>query len=85
MCCWNVAPEAILETGRRVAAFPEVTHCYERPLTDRFPFRLYAMIHTPTWEGTQALYARITREAELPPGQLLLSLTEYKKTSMVFF
>lgn len=85
MCCWDVAPEAVLEMGRRVAAFPEVTHCYERPLTDRFPFRLYAMIHTPTWEGTQALYTRITREAGLQPGQLLLSLTEYKKTSMVFF
>jgi hypothetical protein len=56
MCCWDVPPSAVAEIGRRVAAFPEVTHCYERPLTERFPFRLYAMIHTPTWEGTQALF-----------------------------
>jgi DNA-binding Lrp family transcriptional regulator len=85
MCCWDVPQAEALEFGRRVALFPEVTHCYERPRTERFPFRLYAMIHTPTWEETQALFTRISREAGLPSGQLLLSLTEYKKTSMQFF
>ena len=85
MCCWDVPQADVLECGRRVAAFPEVTHCYERPWTEAFPFRLYAMIHTPTWEGTQALFERITREAGLPDGQLLLSVAEFKKTSMQFF
>jgi DNA-binding Lrp family transcriptional regulator len=85
MCCWNVPAAEVAELGRRVAAFPEVTHCYERPPTERFPFRLYAMIHTPTWAGTQALFARISRETGLSDGQLLLSLTEFKKTSMQFF
>jgi DNA-binding Lrp family transcriptional regulator len=85
MCCWDVAPEQVMACGRRVAAFPEVTHCYERPWTEPFPFRLYGMIHTPTWEGTQALFMRISREACLTGGQLLLSLAEFKKTSMQFF
>jgi len=85
MCCWDVPDEDIREAGRRVATAPEVTHCYERPRTSRFPFRLYAMIHTRSWQETQALFQRITRDAALPPGQLLLSLTEFKKTSMLFF
>lgn len=85
MCCWDVPQADVLECGRRVAAFPEVTHCYERPWMEKFPFRLYAMIHTPTWEGTQALFERISREAGLPGGQLLLSVAEFKKTSMQFF
>jgi len=85
MCCWDVPEAEVLEMGRRVASFPEVTHCYERPKMALFPFRLYAMIHTPTWEGTQALFARISRGAGLEGGQLLLSLTEFKKTSMQFF
>jgi len=85
MCCWDLPESDVLEMGRRVAFFPEVTHCYERPRTERFPFRLYAMIHTPTWRGTQQLFERITREAGLCDGQLLLSLTEFKKTSMQFF
>ena len=85
MCCWDMPEADVMEKGRKVAAFPEVTHCYERPRMTQFPFRLYAMIHTPAWEGTQALFERISREAGLGGGQLLLSLTEFKKTSMQFF
>lgn len=85
MCCWDMPESAVLEAGRRVAAAPEVTHCYERPRMDIFPFRLYAMIHTPTWQGTQHLFERISSEAGLTGGQLLLSVTEFKKTSMQFF
>ena len=50
-----------------------------------FPFRLYAMIHTSDWEETRQLFERISREAGLTDGHLLLSLTEFKKTSMKFF
>ncbi len=85
MCCWDLPEADITEAGRRVASFPEVTHCYERLRMDLFPFRLYAMIHTPTWLGTQRLFERITRESGLTGGQLLLSITEFKKTSMSFF
>jgi len=85
MCCWDMPEAKVTEAGRRVSAFPEVTHCYERPRLDIFPFRLYAMIHTPTWLGTQQLFERITREAGLEGGQLLLSVNEFKKTSMSFF
>ena len=85
MCCWDIPEGEVLEAGRRVAGAPEVTHCYERPRSPRFPFTLYAMIHTPSWQETCALFERITRDAALPPGQLLLSFTEFKKTSMRFF
>ncbi len=85
MCCWEVPAATIQAAGRRVAAFSEVTHCYERPPTPYFPFRLYAMIHTPSPEETLALFERITREAGLAQGELLLSSTEFKKTSMSFF
>ena len=85
MCCWDMPEDAVLDAGRRVAAFPEVTHCYARPRMDVFPFRLYAMIHTPEWLETQRLYERLTREVGLSGGQLLLSVKEFKKTSMSFF
>ncbi|MBP7637445.1 MAG: hypothetical protein KBA18_06180 [Kiritimatiellae bacterium] len=85
MCCWDMPEEALQAAGRRIAAFPEVTHCYERPRMDVFPFRLYAMIHTPEWLETQRLYERLTREVGLSGGQLLLSVKEFKKTSMSFF
>lgn len=84
MCCWDLPPEEVAEAGRRLAAFPEVTHCYERPRSEVFPFRLYAMIHTGDYASTQRLFVRLSREAGLGGGELLLSLREYKKTSLVF-
>lgn len=86
MCCWDVPLGGdATEIGRKIAAFPQVTHCYERPWFEEFPFRLYAMIHTQAWEDTQALFERIGSSVGLCDGQLLLSLREFKKTSMQFF
>ncbi len=85
MCVWDVPEDAVMEAGRRVADAPEVTHCYERPRSERFPFTLYAMIHTGDPEETRRLFGRIGKEAGLPSGQLLLSMREFKKTSMAYF
>lgn len=85
MCCWDMPEADVTAAGRRVSAFPEVTHCYERPRLEIFPFRLYAMIHTPVWSDTQRLFERISEGAGLSGGQLLLSVSEFKKTSMQFF
>ncbi|MFO7937936.1 MAG: hypothetical protein R6V06_10080 [Kiritimatiellia bacterium] len=85
MCCWNVPSEMVVDTGRMVASRPEVTHCYERPVSDVFPFNLFAMIHTGCWQDTQNLFQRISDDGGLNNGRLLLSLKEYKKTSMQFF
>lgn len=85
MCCWDLPDGDMLEAGRRLAACPEVTHCYERARLDIFPFRLYAMIHTPQWEQTRLLYERLSHALGVTDGQVLLSLTEFKKTSMQFF
>jgi DNA-binding Lrp family transcriptional regulator len=85
MCCWNVSDEQVREAGRRVASCREVTHCYERPTFEGFPFNLFAMIHTTSWEKTQELFQRISDDCGLSGGQLLLSVREFKKTSMQFF
>jgi DNA-binding Lrp family transcriptional regulator len=85
MCVWDVPAEDVMAAGRRVAQVPEVTHCYARPRSDRFPFTLYAMIHTGDAASTRQLFERISRDAGLPDGQLLLSQREFKKTSMAYF
>ena len=85
MCCWNVPREEVLEKGRILSSSPDVTHCYERPYTEAFPFRLYAMIHRDSWEDAQACFLRLSKLAGLEKGQLLLSTREFKKTSMKFF
>ena len=75
----------VIAAGRRVAARPEVTHCYQRPRLDAFPFDLYAMIHTGSWEETDALFRDISADCGLRGGELFASGREFKKSSMEYF
>jgi DNA-binding Lrp family transcriptional regulator len=85
MCVWDVTEESALTLGRKVAAYPSVTHCYQRLRKPEFPFNLYAMIHTGEWPSTQTLFHQISMETELMEGRLLCSLQEFKKTGMRYF
>ncbi|MBM4152558.1 MAG: Lrp/AsnC family transcriptional regulator [Kiritimatiellaceae bacterium] len=84
MCVWPIDGD-VAEAGRRVAQRPEVTHCYQRPRMDGFPFDLYAMIHTQSWEQAEALYQTISTACELRAGRILGSVREFKKSSMTYF
>lgn len=85
MCCWLVDGDRTVEAGRALAAMPEVTHCYERPLAPSFGYNLFAMVHSMTVEGAHGTFERISRLAGLEGGTMLLSVSEYKKTSLRFF
>lgn len=84
MCVWPVDGDVVV-AGRRVAQRSEVTHCYQRPRHARFPFDLYAMIHTASWPQTRALFADITADCLLAGGELFASGREFKKSSMHYF
>jgi len=84
MCVWPVNDD-IVAAGRRVTRRPEVTHCYQRPRNARFPFDLYAMIHTPSWPQTRALFEDIAADCQLAGGELFASGREFKKSSMHYF
>jgi len=85
MCIWPVAAARVIAAGRRLAAWPAVTHCYERVTRADWPYNLYAMIHTADWDTTRRLFERLSADAELQDGRMLGSLREYKKTSMNYF
>jgi DNA-binding Lrp family transcriptional regulator len=84
MCVWPVSEE-ILSAGTCVAGHPEVTHCYQRPRLEAFPFDLYAMIHTGNRSETEALFDRISETCGLSGGELFVSGREFKKSSMKYF
>jgi DNA-binding Lrp family transcriptional regulator len=84
MCVWPVSGN-ITGAGRCVAARPEVTHCYQRPRLDAFPFDLYAMIHTESRGKTEALFNEISELCGLSGGELFASGREFKKSSMMYF
>lgn len=85
MCCWRVPEQELPVFGGRLAADPDVTHCYARPPRDDFPFNLYAMIHKTSWQEGYEAFMRLTRVAGLPPGKIFFSTHEFKKSSIPFF
>ena len=76
--------------GRALAALNEVTHCYERPLNDAFPYNLFAMVHGTSVEEANRqfdLLKSCLSALDEPPtaAVMLLSTKEYKKTSISYY
>ncbi len=89
MCCWRVEGDTT-DAGRALAARDEVTHCYERPYSESFPYNLFAMVHATSSDEARAQHAGLHQSLMEaigcePATLMMLSTKEYKKTSMTFF
>ncbi len=85
MVVWRVPEERIDEVGRKLAARPEVTHCYQRKTYQNWRYNLYTMIHQQSKERCYALAKELADEAGVTDYQLLFSTKELKKSSMKYF
>ena len=79
MACWIVPPDIVDRVGRKLAAFREVSHCYERRTNSLWPYNLFAMIHGRTKGACQALVNRVSLETNCKDNVLLFSVREFKK------
>lgn len=86
MIVWQVPEETLVATGLGLAAFPEVTHCYQRVTTPAWPYNLYTVIHGQSREQALAVASRLAGSAGLEGRyQVLFSTAELKKSSMRYF
>ncbi|AGL01504.1 siroheme decarboxylase subunit beta [Desulfoscipio gibsoniae] len=85
MVVWDVPEDRVETTGRQLAGFPEVTHCYQRPRRPGWPYTLFTVIHGHTREQCEQLAAAMAAKIGLTNYMLLFSTTELKKSSMQYF
>jgi len=87
MGVWKVPEEEILETGRRMAAFRGISHCYQRPTYPDWPYSVFTMAHGRSKEECDAVLDSIAAECDIgPEGRATLySSTEYKKIRLHYF
>ncbi|MCQ2092074.1 MAG: Lrp/AsnC family transcriptional regulator [Fibrobacter sp.] len=71
--------------GAVLAANPHVSHCYERPPFDGFPYNVYAMFHAQTPEELSQFVGEVATALENPEFAVLHSVRELKKTSYKYF
>ena len=83
MTVWD-AGERVQELGRAFAELSFVSHCYERPRAESWPYDLYGMVHAKTQEELGAKVAQMAAIAGATP-KVLVSSKEYKKMSPVYF
>jgi siroheme decarboxylase len=87
MGVWKVPEGEIMETGRRMASFRGISHCYQRPTYEDWPYSVFTMAHGRSKEECDAILDSIATECGMGPEDraTLYSSTEYKKIRLHYF
>ncbi|MDN5347794.1 MAG: siroheme decarboxylase [Clostridia bacterium] len=85
MIVWQVPEERLEEVGRKLASFPEVTHCYQRRTLPGWPYNLFTMIHGRDRQVCINMARRLAEAVGIETYELVFSTAELKKTSMRYF
>jgi siroheme decarboxylase len=87
MGVWKVPEEEIMETGARMASFRGISHCYQRPTYEDWPYSVFTMAHGRSKQECDAILDSIAAECGIGPDgrATLYSSTEYKKIRLHYF
>lgn len=87
MGVWRVPEDEVLDTGRRMAAFRGISHCYQRPTYPDWPYSVFTMAHGRSKEECDAILDSIAGECGIGEEDraTLYSSTEYKKVRLHYF
>ena len=85
MIVWKVPKDRISEVGGRLGAFPQISHCYERPTYPDWPYNVFSMIHCKTQNEAQEMAKTIQNQIHVDDYKILFSSREFKKTRVEYF
>ncbi len=87
MGVWKVPEEEIMEVGGRMASFRGISHCYQRPTYEDWPYSVFTMAHGRSKQECDAVLDSIADDCGIGPDgrSTLYSSTEYKKIRLHYF
>jgi DNA-binding Lrp family transcriptional regulator len=85
MGVWKVPDERIAELGPRMAAFRGISHCYQRPTYEDWPYSIFTMAHGRSKEECDAILDSIAAATGIEDRATLYSSTEFKKIRLLYF
>jgi len=85
MGVWKVPDERIAELGPRMAAFRGISHCYQRPTYEDWPYSVFTMAHGRSKEECDAILDAIADQFDITERATLYSSTEFKKIRLLYF
>ena len=85
MIVWKVPEQRIIEVGEKLGAFPQVSHCYQRPVYPDWPYNVFSMIHCKSQEEASDMAKEIQNQINVDEYKILFSAKEFKKTRVEYF
>ena len=85
MIVWKVPEDRITSVGETLGSFPQVSHCYERPTYDDWPYNVFSMIHCKTHDEAYEVAKIIQDQIDVNEYKILFSSREFKKTRVEYF
>ncbi|MHB8085831.1 MAG: siroheme decarboxylase subunit alpha [Dehalococcoidia bacterium] len=84
LTCWQAANGKVDVAGRSLAAFKEVSHCYERKTPAKWRYNLFAMLHCRDKESCSETIGRLSAASGLDEFITLFTVKELKKTRIKY-
>lgn len=84
MVVWDVPDKLVDQAGSFMAAFAQISHCYQREKAIGWNYNLYSMIHGRSKKECLNLIKDISKRLSCRKYQVLFSSEEYKKTAVKF-
>jgi hypothetical protein len=87
MGVWRVPEDRIREVGVQMASVRGISHCYQRPTYEDWPYSVFTMAHGRSKEECDAILDSIADDHDLHGDDraVLYSSTEFKKIRLRYF
>jgi siroheme decarboxylase len=85
MGVWKVPDDQIFDIGCRMASVRGISHCYQRPTYEDWPYSVFTMAHGRSKEECDAVLDAIAEQTGIHERATLYSSTEFKKIRLLYF
>lgn len=85
MAVWKVPKARVDFVGRKMAKYPFITHCYQRPVSIAWQYPLYTMIHSRSEREAGSFIKRLAKEFNIKDYLCLVTKKELKKKRLKYF
>ncbi len=85
MGVWNIPEEQVMEIAPLMASYRGISHCYQRPTYEDWPYSVFTMAHGRSKEECDAILDAIAQETGIEDRSTLYSSTEFKKIRLLYY
>ncbi|MFC1474426.1 Lrp/AsnC family transcriptional regulator [bacterium] len=85
MVVWDIPEDNLEDIGNRMTESKMISHVYARPRSDKFPYRLYTMVHGHSRDDVIAEAERLANLEKIEKYKILFSKKELKRSTTRLF